>query len=97
MTKVTNKQPSSPLWAGTAYDINLTLPFWSGAIMQGLALLVSFRYRKIPQAQVQAQPEAAGAASESAEANKERDLHRRRSFCLESRTAADYFTARTSK
>jgi DHA1 family multidrug resistance protein-like MFS transporter len=53
-----------PLWAGTACDINLTLPFWSGAIRQGLALLVSFRYRKIPQAQVQAQPEAVGAASE---------------------------------
>jgi len=38
-----------PLWAGTAYDINMTRPFWSGAIMQGLALLASFRYLKIPQ------------------------------------------------
>lgn len=53
-----------PLWAGTAYDVNMTLPFWSGAIMQGLALIVSFRYLKIPRSQAQAQPEALGAASE---------------------------------
>jgi len=56
-----------PLWAGMAYDINMTLPFWSGAIMQGIALLASFRYLKIPQAQPQAQPSAPEAAMISSE------------------------------
>jgi DHA1 family multidrug resistance protein-like MFS transporter len=53
-----------PLWAGTAYDINMTLPFWSGAIMQGIALLVSFRYLKLPQAQARAQSAAITATPE---------------------------------
>jgi hypothetical protein len=42
-----------PLWAGTSYDINLTLPFWSGAFFQAIALVISFAYLKTPQAKPQ--------------------------------------------
>lgn len=37
-----------PLWAGTAYDISMTLPFWSGAFFQAIALAISFVYLRTP-------------------------------------------------
>jgi MFS transporter, DHA1 family, multidrug resistance protein len=42
-----------PLWAGTSYDISMTLPFWSGAFFRAIALAISFAYLKTPQAKPQ--------------------------------------------
>jgi MFS transporter, DHA1 family, multidrug resistance protein len=53
-----------PLWAGTAYDISMTLPFWSGAFFQAIALAISFVYLKTPRAQTQTSPDTALTASE---------------------------------
>jgi DHA1 family multidrug resistance protein-like MFS transporter len=35
-----------PIWAGSIYDVNMTLPFWSGAIIQAVALAISFIFLK---------------------------------------------------
>jgi MFS transporter, DHA1 family, multidrug resistance protein len=55
-----------PLWAGTSYDISMTLPFWSGAFFQAIALAISFVYLKIPKIETQtpAQPDTLAITSE---------------------------------
>ncbi len=35
-----------PIWAGSIYDVHMTWPFWSGAILQAIALGISFIYLK---------------------------------------------------
>lgn len=35
-----------PIWAGSIYDVHMTWPFWSGAILQAIALAISFMYLK---------------------------------------------------
>lgn len=35
-----------PIWAGSIYDVHMTWPFWSGAILQVMALAISFFYLK---------------------------------------------------
>jgi DHA1 family multidrug resistance protein-like MFS transporter len=35
-----------PIWAGSIYDVHMTWPFWSGAILQVMALGISFIYLK---------------------------------------------------
>jgi len=35
-----------PIWAGSIYDVHMTWPFWSGAILQVIALGISFFYLK---------------------------------------------------
>jgi MFS transporter, DHA1 family, multidrug resistance protein len=53
-----------PLWAGTSYDISMTLPFWSGAFFQAIALAISFVYLKSPQPQAQTSSDATLIVSE---------------------------------
>jgi hypothetical protein len=47
------------IWAGTSYNISMTLPFWSSAFFQVIALAISFVYLKTPQTQAQPQPDTA--------------------------------------
>lgn len=37
-----------PIWAGSIYDVHMTWPFWSGAILQAIALAISYFYLKSP-------------------------------------------------
>jgi DHA1 family multidrug resistance protein-like MFS transporter len=53
-----------PLWAGTSYDVSMTLPFWSGAFFQAIALAISFVYLKSPQPQPQTSSDATLIVSE---------------------------------
>lgn len=37
---------AGPFYAGSMYDVTMTAPFWSGAIIQAIALAISFVYLK---------------------------------------------------
>ncbi|MFN8596638.1 MAG: MFS transporter [Anaerolineae bacterium] len=50
-----------PIWAGSIYDVHMTWPFWSGAIIQIVALAVSFRYLRM--SKVSPQPSVAEATA----------------------------------
>ena len=54
-----------PLWAGAAYDMTTTLSFWTGALIQMVALVVSFGMLKTTQpGSASVQPEPAVVAEE---------------------------------
>jgi DHA1 family multidrug resistance protein-like MFS transporter len=58
---------AGPLWGGIAFDIHSTLPFWTGAAIQAIALALSFRLLR------QTAPEASPAAAQGVAVSLTRD------------------------
>jgi len=66
---------AGPLWAGFAFDLTASLAFWTGALIQLIALLASFRqFPRLAPAAASAAPAKAPAAAGTVSPARETDL-----------------------